>query len=226
MNMKKFVASAIMVGIGATGIGTAMADDSTESVVFLTEGSTDLDMVYIAHLSPTAQKEAEKTLKTIEVDGSLSEGSLSGSFGDTLGMGISLAPDVYLEWADEVIDSGKYINDAEELKELIDKEDFDEAKSKYIYLIQELTNDNSNSTLENRVTINVTDIDDDEFEGQAVMVMNNDDKPKSGGDKKDNKPKPTVASDDNKDEGVVKKVEGKVVDEDEMMDSIKSSGLE
>lgn len=192
MNMKKFVASAIMVGIGATGIGTAMADDSTESVVFLTEGSTDLDMVYIAHLSPTAQKEAEKTLKTIEVDGSLSEGSLSDSFGDTLGVGISLAPDVYLEWADEVIDSGKYINDAEELKELIDKEDFDKAKDKYTYLIQELTNDNSKSTLENRVTINVSDIDDDEFEGQAVMVMNNDDKPKSGGDKKDSKPKPTV----------------------------------
>lgn len=226
MNMKKFVASAIMVGIGATGIGTAMADDSTESVVFLTEGSTDLDMVYIAHLSPTAQKEAEKTLKTIEVDGSLSEGSLSDSFGDTLGVGISLAPDVYLEWADEVIDSGKYINDAEELKELIDKEDFDKAKDKYTYLIQELTNDNSKSTLENRVTINVSDIDDDEFEGQAVMVMNNDDKPKSGGDKKDSKPKPTVASDDNKDEGVIKKVEGKVVDEDEMMDSITSSGLE
>ena len=226
MNMKKFVASAIMVGIGATGIGTAMADDSTESVVFLTEGSTDLDMVYIAHLSPTAQKEAEKTLKTIEVDGSLSEGSLSDSFGDTLGVGISLAPDVYLEWADEVIDSGKYINDAEELKELIDKEDFDKAKDKYTYLIQELTNDNSKSTLENRVTINVSDIDDDEFEGQAVMVMNNDDKPNSGGDKKDSKPKPTVASDDNKDEGVIKKVEGKVVDEDEMMDSITSSGLE
>lgn len=226
MNMKKFVASAIMVGIGATGIGTAMADDSTESVVFLTEGSTDLDMVYIAHLSPTAQKEAEKTLKTIEVDGSLSEGSLSDSFGDTLGVGISLAPDVYLEWADEVIDSGKYINDAEELKELIDKEDFDKAKDKYTYLIQELTNDNSKSTLENRVTINVSDIDDDEFEGQAVMVMNNDDKPNSGGDKKSSKPKPTVASDDNKDEGVIKKVEGKVVDEDEMMDSITSSGLE
>lgn len=226
MNMKKFVASAIMVGIGATGIGTAMADDSTESVVFLTEGSTDLDMVYIAHLSPTAQKEAEKTMETLEVDGNLSEGSLSDSFDDTLGVGISLAPDVYLEWADEVIDSGKYINDAEELKELIEKEDFDEAKSKYTYLIQELTNDNSNSTLGNRVTINVTDKDDDEFEGQAVMVVNNDDKSNSGNDKKDSKPKPTVASSDNKDEGVVKKVEGKVVDEDEMMDSIKSSGLE
>lgn len=225
MNMKKFIASTIMVGIGATGIGTAMADDSTESVVFLTEGSTDLDMVYIAHLSPTAQKEAEKTLKTIEVDGSLSEGSLSESFGDTLGAGISLAPDVYLEWADEVIDSGKYTNDAEALKKFIVKEDFDKAKDKYTHIIQELTNDNSNATLENRVTINVSDIDDDEFEGQAVMVMNNDDKPKSGGDKKGSKPNPTMASDDNKDEGVIKKVEGKVVDEDEMMDSIKSSGL-
>lgn len=185
MNMKKFVASAVMVGIGATGVGTAFAQGDTDeksdlkmgdsqSVVFLAEnGESGIDLVHFAHLDKAEEKEILDGLKDnfgIKKD---KDGVVSESFIDSFGSGIELAPDVYADWADELKDEREYSKQAKDFAKHIENEDYLKAKEEYTSIMDDLLNQDED-TVSDSVIVSVMDIEKDKFKGQALTLKIDD----------------------------------------------------
>lgn len=212
MKVNKIMAVSMSGLVLAMSTGTALADDGSQSVVFTADGTNGVDMVYIAHLGDEPQEHAEKELDSFTFDGSLRDGDLSIAVHDVVGSGISLAPDVYAEWAEDVIDEGTYKDEAEDFVESLESDDFSKAQEKYTQILDYMLSDNESVTLTHNVVVNVTSDDDGEFKGQVVInevdikEINEKSKDK-GGDDSDN---PTKVED----------VDGQLVDGDELIDNL------